>query len=274
MAESRIITLITDFGARDAFVGMMKGVIAGICPDANVIDITHEVTPHDVRQGAFLLATSCFYFPEGAVHIAVVDPGVGTERRPIAAKAGKFTFVGPDNGLLALALSRLGPAEVVEIANPSVMLPSAGTTFHGRDVFAPAAAHLAEGMPLAQLGPAVDRIEPLAFCEPKVQAGEEIAGEVVHVDRFGNAVTNIPSPLVAECFGPEGGGTEVRAGEPTEVFPLKKTFADVAEGEAVAYAGSAGYLELAVNRGSAARAFALASGRAVTVRRVKEPSNE
>jgi S-adenosylmethionine hydrolase len=186
-----IITLTTDFGTADAFVGAMKGVILGICPEADLVDICHDVPPQDVRAGALRLAAAARYFPAGAVHLVVVDPGVGSSRRPIAVENDTHRFVGPDNGLMALALDEAGGRwRGVELTERRFQLPVISQTFHGRDLFAPAAAHLAAGVPLSELGQPLDHIVELTIPEPR-WAGNCLRGEVIDVDRFGNLVTNV-----------------------------------------------------------------------------------
>jgi len=187
MTARPVITLLTDFGLTDPFVGMMKGVIAGICPEAQVIDLTHEVPPQDVACGAFFLERSFRYFPVGTVHLAVVDPGVGTARAPLALTAHRHCFVGPDNGLLSLAASRY---RAVRLAERAFTLSQISHTFHGRDLFAPVAAHLARGVPLSSLGPPKKTIVKLAWPRPK-KTRTGLAAEVVSVDRFGNLITNV-----------------------------------------------------------------------------------
>src|SRR5919199_222420 len=192
----RIITLLTDFGVADAYVGVMKGVILGIAPEVTAVDLCHEVPPQDVRAGAFLLMAAYAYFPAGTIHLAVVDPGVGTERQIVAVRAGEHYFVGPDNGLLRWAVDRAGgAAAIVAVENPEYRLSQVSTTFHGRDMMAPAAAHLARGVPLEALGPAVPRLAGEPFPEPQ-RRGNALAGRVIYVDRYGNCITNLPSPAL------------------------------------------------------------------------------
>jgi hypothetical protein len=228
----------------------MKGVILGIAPGVTVVDLCHEVPPQDVRAGAFLLMTSFAYFPSGTVHLAVVDPGVGTARKIVAVHAGGQSFVGPDNGLLRWAIERAGgPAQAVAVENPAFRLATVSTTFHGRDVMAPAAAHLANGAPLQELGPPLAHLEGEAFPQPE-RRGRTLAGRVIYVDRFGNCITNLPVPAL-------GGRAAGRSGPRLEVLgqqlPLVHTYGEGAPGQAIAVTDSAGFVEIALQNGSAAQ---------------------
>ncbi len=188
-----IVTLTTDFGTQDAFVGTMKGVILARCPDVQLVDLTHEIPPQAIRTGALRLASAAPYFPAGTVHFAVVDPGVGGLRRPIAIEARNQRFVGPDNGVLSLAVSASDAGwRAVELRSPEHRLEPVSNTFHGRDIFAPAAAHLASGGALEDLGPAVSSIVQLALPLPK-RRGSVVRGAVLDIDRFGNLITNVRS---------------------------------------------------------------------------------
>lgn len=252
-----VISLLTDFGDRDAFVGVMKGVILGICPQARLIDLCHQLEPGDVTGGALLLRSAAPYFPPGMVHLAVVDPGVGGERRPIAIRAGGQFFVGPDNGLLwaaaRLICARGAPPETRRLANPAYRLPNVSATFHGRDVFAPAAAHLAVGVAWESLGPPVADAVRWEPPPARVEDGG-VAGEILWIDRFGNAVTNL-TPDDARRLG-ETWEIEVAG---ARVAPATH-YGAAPEGEPLVVLGSLGYYELAVNRGSAAARFSLRRG--------------
>jgi hypothetical protein len=255
-----IVTLLTDFGTDDTYVGQMKGVILARCPSARVIDLTHAVRPQAVIQGAFLLETALDVFPSGTVHVAVVDPGVGTSRRGLAVTAAGQLFVGPDNGLFTPALSRPG-WEAFELRAAEYRLPTVSVTFHGRDVFGPAAAHLALGVAPTRLGPPAR--DPVRLGWPTAHAvGDDLVGEVVHVDRFGNLLTSIGVDALEQTAARHGGAVTVRiAGRP---IPLVRTYGDLAPGSAGALVGSAGRLEVAVREGSAAAR--LRAGRGTLVR--------
>src|SRR5436190_10950586 len=185
-----VIALLSDFGTRDHYAGTMKGVMIGICPDVTFVDISHEITPHDVMEGALQLAASCRYFPAGTIFLAVVDPGVGSSRRGIAAEAGDYRFVAPDNGVLTAALRDLPPKRVVELTERRYARSTVSRTFEGRDRFAPAAAWMAKGIQLSALGRAAGAVQRLELSKPSV-ADDRVVGEVLRVDRFGNLITNI-----------------------------------------------------------------------------------
>jgi S-adenosyl-L-methionine hydrolase (adenosine-forming) len=253
MVASRRITFLTDYGLTDGFVAACHGVIAGIAPDARVVDVGHLVPAGDVRTGALVLAQTLPYFPTGSVHIGVVDPGVGTTRRAIVVSAGGHLLVGPDNGLLMWAARALGGVdEVREITAPALIRARVSRTFHGRDVFAPVAAHLALGTPVAEVGPVLT--DPVWLPEPA-------PGEVLTVDHFGNVQLALS---VAEVAGADALRVEAHGG--TYSIPLRGTFGDVPSGELVGYEDSAGLLALSVNGGDAARRLGVRAGDRVDVR--------
>lgn len=291
-----LITLTTDFGLADGYVGAMKGIILSIAPDARLVDITHEVTPQDVRRAAFVLCSVYPFFPPHAVHLVVVDPGVGGPRRPIALRTPVGTFVGPDNGVFTYVLAREPVEALVELSDPRFRRAEVSYTFHGRDVFAPAAAYLAAGTPLTALGPAVSN--PVTFPLPRLEINPGIiVGEVLHTDHFGNVITSIGrltwagEELVFEpAFqdagskkqgagdkqGTEGiGPTRFRAGEAVigvagqEIAGIHRTYAEVRPGEVLALVGSHGYLEIAVREESAARRLRLRGGEHVVLRHIQ-----
>jgi hypothetical protein len=245
---------MTDFGLCDSFVGVMKGVVLSRCPGARIVDITHLVPAGDVRAGAFALLTAYRYFPKGTVHVAVVDPGVGSARRAIAARGSDVTFVGPDNGLLSLALRGETSVVVRRIENQRLFLTPVSATFHGRDVFAPVAAYLANGGSFAEVGPETDEWVRLPWPEP-TRGVNGWLGQVVHVDHFGNAITNLPNttlePASVNRFTLLCGRRRV---------PVGTCYAAVPKGRAVAVAGSSGCIEIAVNGGNAARSLGLKRG--------------
>ncbi len=257
-----IVTLTTDFGP-GPYVAAMKGVILDIDPGARIVDIDHGVAAQDVRQGAYAMFSAAPWFPP-AVHVGVVDPGVGTERRAIAIACEGAMFVGPDNGLLIPAASEFGIQEVRHVTNREYTLRRASYTFHGRDVFAPVAAHLSKGAALRDLGPAIDDYVRLDFGTPTVE-GTAIRGEVLTVDRFGNVITNIPRALVSERwrfnqdFDLAIGEFEIRA-------RLLRTYGEAREGEVLATMSSSGFLEVSKRDGSAAAALGVAARAPVTVR--------
>ncbi len=252
-----IITLLTDFGTRDGYVAAMKGVLLSIAPEAHLVDITHEVAPQEIAEAAFTLATSWRFFPAGTVHLAVVDPGVGSERRAIAVAAGGHRFVAPDNGVLSLALAGL-PLEAVSLENRGLFRPEVSQTFHGRDIFAPVAAHLALGAPLSEAGPSLPDIVRLPEAAPHPETPGAWQGTVVAVDRFGNLVTNIPADLV------RGSALRVEIAG-AAIGRLSEFYAEAPPGGLLALVGSAGTLEVAVNGGSAADRLQVRRGAQVRI---------
>ncbi len=254
-----IITLTTDFGITDSYVGAMKGVILSRCPEATLVDICHNIEPQAVRQAAYVLSTAVPYFPPGTTHLVVVDPGVGSARRPLVVRTGRATYVAPDNGVLSLVLGREAIQIAVHLTDPRYHLPEVSATFHGRDVFAPAAAHLAAGVDPAQMG---ERLSPsdlvtLPVALPQPQAGGAWLGEVFHIDHFGNLVTSFTIP------DPPPGLTVTVGGQRIE--SMSRTYSDVAPGQLVFYKGSSGHLEIALREGSAAAALSVSIGDPVQV---------
>ena len=227
-----IITLITDFGLRDPYVGIMKGVILGIAPEACLVDITHDLRPYDVAEGAFALASAVRHFPPGTVHLAVVDPGVGSERRPIAASDGRYMFVGPDNGLFSLCLDE--NVMMHHITNDAHFLTPVSETFHGRDIFAPVAARLASGMALEAVGPPIRDFLKITFGD---------SPSVLHIDQFGNIVTSLrPQDL------PPNPALWIAG---SRIGSFCRTYAEGRPGELFMVVGSSGFIEVAMNRDSA-----------------------
>jgi hypothetical protein len=252
------ITLLTDFGTADGYAAAMKGVIASICPDAIVTDAAHDIPPGDIEAAAWTLWRYWRLFPEGTVHVAVVDPGVGGPRRALAVVAQERLLVAPDNGLLTRVLEEAGAWRAISIQEPAYLHHPVSRTFHGRDVFAPAAAHLAGGVPVDALGPAVTDPVRLALPAFTIQP-EAIVGAVVHVDRFGNLVSNIPAHWATS------GRVQV-AGQ--ELGPVRGAYSDVATGELVGLIGSAGMLEVAVRDGSAAARLGIGRGSEIRILRI------
>jgi hypothetical protein len=259
-----LITLLTDFGNRDEYVGCLKGVILSLNPDAALVDLSHEIPAQDIRTGAFVLAAAASYFPPGVIHLAVVDPGVGTARRGLAAHCRGQFWVGPDNGLFHLAWGSDPEPQIVSLENPAYFRPRASPTFHGRDIFAPVAAHLSLGGSLTELGPPITDPIPLPFPAPRFTA-ELAQGEVIHVDRFGNLVTNIPGEVLKEWLA--GGGLRLQAG-PLILTALARTYADAAPGEFLALIGSHGFLEIACRQDHAARRLGAGLGLGVKIYRI------
>ena len=254
-----VITLTTDFGTRDTYVAEMKAAILSITRDVHVVDITHEVAPHDVLEGALALEAAAPRFPAATIHVAVVDPGVGTARRGLAVASGDQLFIGPDNGLFTPFLGDPG-WRAFELTAAEFRQAAVSHTFHGRDVFAPAAAHVARGVEPARLGPPVTDPVRLAWPEVRVTAGG-VGGAVVHIDRFGNLVTSIPADALALL----GSGVAVRVAGRT--LPLVRTYGDLGRGDAGALVGSRNRLEIAVHAGSAATVLRARRGTRVVVSR-------
>jgi hypothetical protein len=248
---SPIVTLLTDFGSADSYVGEVKGALLSLAPLAVVVDITHDIAPGDIASASYVLGRVWRTFPAGTVHLAVVDPGVGTRRRALAADVGGHRFVAPDNGLLSEVFAA-ADADVVSLPVP----PTASHTFHGRDVFAPAAARLAQGAALAELGAAVSDLVHLPPRRVRVE-GADLVGQVVHVDRFGTLVTNLPASAAGAA------GAVVRLGGHS--VAVHATFGDVAAGSPVAFVGSGGTLEIAVRDGRADAVLGVARGIEVRV---------
>lgn len=269
---SSLITITTDFGLEDGYVAAMKGTILSIAPEARLVDVTHQVQPQDVMEAAFVLQSAQPYFPDGTIHLVVVDPGVGTRRRAVALRHGRHWFVGPDNGIFPLALQAGSPDEIVELDEPDVWRsPTPSNTFHGRDIFAPAAGHLAAGRALSDLGSAVDQLEQLQWGTPIVDP-PVVVGRVAHVDHFGNCITNVDRSTLAEA-------ANLRETSPSsDAFPALKAFAGstiltslqstygaVPDGEPLLLFGSTGFLEIGVNGGNAAELLDIRKGDSVNL---------
>jgi len=249
------ITLTTDFGSTDHFVGAMKGVILGIAPRARIVDIAHGIAPFDVNEAAFTIAQAWRWFPEGTIHVVVVDPGVGTARRPILVEAGGQRFIGPDNGVFTLVYDAC-PHKVRAIGNPRLMLKEVSRTFHGRDVFAPAAAHLARGVAPGRFGKIVHDFVRSAGIKPVMTKKNRWMGKVLKVDRFGNLITNFH---IDEFGGVRTRTFEMLAGSGI-IRRLAGTYAESGAGEVTAIVGSSGFLEISVNQGSAAERLGCGAG--------------
>ena len=287
---NRIITLTTDFGTGDGYVGTMKGVILRINPQATIVDITHEIAPQSIEQGAFLFAASARFFPANAIHVLVIDPGVGSTRRPIAVQMGETTYIAPDNGILPLAIfgqhgyvaqdysgfhGGLDPArlahfqpgstrpvsKMMHLNKPEYWLPHVSHTFHGRDIFAPCAAHLSLGLPLEALGEPIKDWKWKTVGGRAVRVQDSVFGHVIHIDHFGNLVTDIQIELV-HGMDPSEMVFSVRE---HQILGLKQTFSDVASGQVLALVGSAGHIEIAVRDGNAARDLGVHVGEEVVL---------
>jgi len=261
-----IVTLLTDFGTGDYFVGAMKGALLAVNPRAQIVDLTHEIAPHDIGAGAFTLLAAFETFPAGTVHVAVVDPGVGSSRRAVVVESERHVFVGPDNGVFGYVYERAGPLRVFHVTNEKYFRPTVSATFHGRDIFAPVAGALSLGVRPEEFGPEITDFVRLPFAAPERLQDGTLVGAVIHVDRFGNCVTNIsPRDLDEESIRR---GVRLLVGE-REVRSFRRYFGDEGDsaGEPFAIWGSAGLLELALFRDSAARSLGAKRGQRVEVKK-------
>lgn len=285
----RVITLLTDFGTQDAYVGVMKGVIAGINPSVNIVDICHSVSPQDIFNGAYLLYTAYKYFPKGTIHTAIVDPGVGSKRDIVCVETKDYFFLVPDNGLLSFIVQEERPKSVIRVTNNKYFLPLLSSTFHGRDVFAPVAAHLSLGVKPQQLGIMINHLEQLNIPKPFRKKTGQMEGQIIYIDRFGNLISNITkehlmqhdhsqslfktqmkeTPLPISL--PLQGGVkinlkclEITIGK-KKIIGLIKTYTDVNAGEPLALIGSAGFLEVSINQGNAQKYFKVDKGSKIII---------
>jgi len=261
-----VITLLTDFGTKDPYVAEMKAVIISICPEAQIIDISHQIEKFNIRMGAFTLASAVPYFPEKTIHVAVVDPGVGTKRRPIIVETHQCLYVGPDNGILMLSAQKEEIKRVCQISNPLLILSKVSKTFHGRDIFAPAAAYLAKGKALSEFGPVIHNYVIPEFARPVVR-GNKLLGEVMHIDDFGNVISNIAIEDLEKIGAKENRFLNVEFRE--KIFHLRfcSTYGDASARQPLALVGSHEFLEISVNQGNAAKKFKVKIGDSVRLLR-------
>ena len=258
---SRIITLTTDFGTGSPYVAQMKGVILSINPDAKLVDITHAIGRQDLRGGALVLFDAAKWFPADTIHVAVVDPGVGTPRKIVYARIGPHDFIAPDNGILSRLALATGPSTIITVAEPEYWLPAVSATFHGRDIMAPVAARLSLGLEASRLGPRQDELVRLDWAEARVTANK-IQGSVQSIDSFGNLITDIEAGALADV--PRGGETAVMCDD-HETRGIFNTYADQPEMTLIALLGSSGKLELAIVGESAAAMLGVPVGTPVTI---------
>jgi S-adenosylmethionine hydrolase len=259
-----IITLTTDFGGNDHFVGVMKGVILEIVPDAQIVDICHSVQAFDVLDGALTISQAYSYFPNRTVHVVVVDPGVGTARRPIVASCDKYHFVAPDNGVLSLVYAREERVHVRHITAGHYFLQPVSDTFHARDIFAPVAAWLAKEVDSLKFGDEIEDYVRFSAPKPKAVDGNRLRGVVLKVDRFGNIVTNITPQDVPMLFAAQAKGFKIVVGS-REITEIHRTYAEGGPGEVFGILGSMGFLEIATNRGAAAQLTGASKGNEVSI---------
>jgi S-adenosylmethionine hydrolase len=264
LAYRPIITLTTDFGSNDHFVGAMKGVILDIVPDAQIVDICHSVQAFDVLDGALTISQAYSYFPNRTIHVVIVDPGVGTARRPILASSDKYHFVAPDNGVLSLVYAREERMHVRHITSEHYFLQPVSNTFHARDIFAPVAAYLAKEVDSLKFGEEVEDYVKFSAPKPKAVDGNRLRGVVLKVDRFGNLITNITPQDAPALFAAGATGFKIVVGS-REITEIRNAYAEGAPGEVIGLLGSMGFLEIAANRGAAAQLTGAGKGNEVSV---------
>jgi len=262
--ETPIVTLLSDFGLKDPYVAEMKAVIMRICPEARIIDVSHDIEKFNIRMGAFVLASAAPYFPKGTIHVAVVDPGVGTKRRPILIEASHALYVGPDNGLLLLAAQKQGVRHVFNITNSHYMLSRVSKTFHGRDIFAPVAAHLASGSDPADFGSEIQDYVIPKFAKPELTANE-FRGEVLHIDDFGNIITNISAEDFEKTRIKDGSTFQLRLKGKITALKFCSAYGETPIGKPLALIGSHDFLEISINQGNASKKFGIKTGDQITV---------
>ncbi len=264
MAHRPIITLTTDFGSSDHFVGAMKGVILDIVPEAQIIDICHSVQAFDVLDGALTISQAYSYFPTRTVHVVVVDPGVGTARRPILASSDKYHFVAPDNGVLSMVYAREARMHVRHITSQHYFLQPVSNTFHARDIFSPVAAYLAKEVDALKFGDEIEDYVRFSAPKPKTVDENRLRGVVLKVDRFGNLITNVTPQDAPMLFGAGNKAFKIVVGS-REITEIHNAYAEGAPGEVVGILGSMGFLEIAANRGAAAQLTGAGKGSDVTI---------
>jgi S-adenosylmethionine hydrolase len=260
--RNSVVTLLTDFGTKDYYVASMKGTILNINPQCTLIDITHHVSAHDIREGAFILANAYSFFPKGTIHLSVVDPGVGGPRKPILLVTTNYLFVGPDNGLFTFVLQREKVRKVVALTNQKYFPAQMSTTFHGRDLFAPVGAYLSLGVKPEAFGPELDSWVELDFEKPRIRRGTFI-GEILHIDAFGNLISNINEQQLFHFV--KDHSFAVRVGKRT-IRGLKKGYWEGKRNEPMALIGSGGFLEISVREGNAQKRLKVKKGDQVTIK--------
>jgi S-adenosylmethionine hydrolase len=259
MARRPIITLLTDFGSSDYYIGAMKGVILNINPEAEIVDITHDLIPYDILDAAFMIAQVYSYYPPRTVHVVVVDPSVGTQRRPILVSGDQHYFIAPDNGVLSFIYPQQEKLTVREISSEHYFHTPISQTFHGRDIFAPSAAYLSKGLETVQVGEEITDYVRLQIPKPQPLTEKTFKGMVLKIDHFGNAITNIARADVPALFEEQTPAFKVKVGG-KEVAKLVRAYAEGPQNEVFAILGSSGYLELATNRGGAAKLLGISRG--------------
>ncbi len=258
LKKQSIITLITDFGLQDGYVGVMKGAMANINLSANVIDISNNIEPQNIFQAAYVLNSSYAYFPKGTIHVVVVDPGVGSDRKIICLKTDDYLFLAPDNGVLSFVTAKEESPSIREVTNGKFFLPLISNTFHGRDIFAPVAAHLSKGINYKELGERVEKINQIDLPKPILSPDRELTAEILYVDSFGNLITNVNREII-DRMKLESERVSITMGR-RRINGICSSYTDVGDNEALAIFGSSGYLEISVNRGNAGDVLKLKKG--------------
>jgi S-adenosylmethionine hydrolase len=255
MKPSGIITVLSDFGTTDVYAGVMKGVILSVNPKARIVDISHEIKAGDIMNGSIMIREYCAYFPKGTVHLGVIDPGVGTARKPIAVVTNDYFFTGPDNGLLGQIISENRDSTIIHLTNDQYFCPVVSSTFHGRDIFAPVAAHLSRGIDPVTMGRVTDKYIFLETPKPQ-QQGDIIIGQVIRTDHFGNLITNIRTSDIKKLIAQSRPTIKICS---FVIKGIRRTYEDTDKGNPMALFGSSGFLEIAVNSGRASDFFGLNS---------------
>lgn len=258
-----VISLITDFGQKDNFLGVMKGVILSINPHAKIVDICHEVKPHDISGAAFLLKSSFKYFPKGSLHLVVVDPGVGSERKKLLVKTRDYFFIAPDNGVLSPALKDQASLKIIEITNKKYFLKPTSDTFHGRDIFAPTAAYISKGEDFSKFGKRIESIKGLRLPQVKITS-KSLIGEIIYIDRFGNLISNIDKEMLDNFIKNKKFKIYIKNKTIEKLF---RTYAEGVYLKPLALIDSFNYLEIALNRGPACNYLKAKKGTKITVNR-------
>ncbi len=256
--KQSIITLITDLGLQDGYVGVMKGVMAGINPSASVIDISNMIAAQDIFQAACVLNNSYNYFPRGTIHVVVVDPGVGSNRKIFCLKTEDYIFLAPDNGVLSFVIEKEESPSIIEVTNGKFFLPTISDTFHGRDIFAPVAAHLSKGVSYKELGERVDRTNEIVLPKPILSPGGELTAEIIYMDSFGNLITNVNKEIF-DMMKISRERVSITMGR-RRIIGICNSYTDVGDNEVLAIFGSSGYLEISVNMGNAGDILKLKKG--------------
>tara|TARA_R110002096_G_scaffold428478_4_gene640229 strand:- start:16626 stop:17414 length:789 start_codon:yes stop_codon:yes gene_type:complete len=257
---SQIITLTSDFGLQDHYVSAMKAAMLEVAPEARMIDVSHEIPPQDIMAGAWVIRNAAFMFPEKSVHLVVVDPGVGTNRNPVVVKMNGHYFVGPDNGIFSLLYDEY-EYEAVKLTNPDFWRDQRSRTFDGRDIFGPVAAHLSKGVPMSELGEPIKEMVVYHWAIP-IGDKDGLQGWVLHIDRFGNLITNISESLMKEYVGERK--VKIYVGT-TVIGNIVNTFGDVEEGDPAVFLGSSGMLEIGINKGNAAKLLSVHKGAQISI---------